>query len=879
MKLSHLFCLVLASTTLMAQGQEIVRKKYTAVPVNPHAPVIDGRMDDTCWDKACCAGDFIQRDPVEGVTPSQQTDFRVCYDTRNLFVLIRAYDSEPDKIMQEVARRDDIHRSDMVGIILDTYFDRRTAFEFTVNASGVKYDGLISNDSYDTIDESWDPVWETATSIDDSGWVVEMRIPFSQLRFAAKEEQVWGMQVYRYIHRGQESSQWQFISKNSPGYVSNFGDLDGIRGISTPRRVELLPYVVSRYNRYEPEQGNPFAPGSDLFSGAGLDGKIGFSANLTMDFTINPDFGQVEADPSEVNLTAFETFYREKRPFFIEGKNIFQFPLAIGDSDFSLETLFYSRRIGRHPQHEPDLNDDEYMDLPQQTSILGAGKVSGKTSGGWSIGVLDALTAREIAKIDSAGTGREETVEPVTNYLVGRLQKDFNRGDTYFGGLFTATNRNINKTYLDYINHSAYTGGVDFVHQWKNKTYFLDLKLAGSHVRGQRDAILELQTASARYFQRPDAEHLTLDSNRTSLSGYGGTFNIGRQGTGRWRYALGTLWRSPGFELNDVGYLRRADIAMQFIWVGYRINDPVGIFRRISVNLNQWSGWNFGRDNIFKGGNINGGGQFQNYWEFWLGINRETDGLSPYALRGGPALIYEGGWNSWVSIESDSRKSWQVEISNSNHWTDDNISHYHQYDLELFLKPSPRFNISVTPFYSLNQDNLQYVDTYQKGEADRYIMAYLDQQTFGLVFRLNYSLTPELSIQYYGQPFISTGKYSHFKRVTDSRADRYEDRFHTFQKSEMYYDANYEAYQVDEDQDGLVDYYIELPDFNFKEFKSNLVIRWEYRPGSLIYLVWSQGRSVEDSYGDFSARRDIRNLYNTVPDNIFLIKFNHWFSL
>jgi len=864
---------------LIGQSNQIERRTYEVFKTKIHSLKLDGKPNDPIWEKICCGDSFIQIEPNEAEKPLEKTEFKICYDDQNLYVIIFAYDKEPENIMSLISRRDDVGRSDLVGIILDTYFDKRTAFEFTVNPAGVKFDGVFSNDERYEIDETWDPVWEVVTSVTDSGWVAEMRIPFNQLRFPEDREQLWGLQVYRYIHRNQEFSAWQFIPQNASGFVSHFGYLQGISNITIPKRVEILPYTVSKLHNYEPEEGNPFAPGQNSGLKAGMDGKIGLSGNITMDFTINPDFGQVEADPSEVNLTAFETFFQEKRPFFIEGKNIFQFPLGIGDGDFARETLFYSRRIGRSPQHEPDLDDPEYMEYPEHTSILGAAKISGKTSKGWSIGILNALTAEEISKIDSVGYRREETVEPFTNYFVGRVQKDLNLGNTTFGSMFTATNRNINQSYLNYINRSAYTGGFDILHQWKNKTYFFDLKTSFSHIRGHREAILEVQTASARYFQRPDADHLNLDSSLTYLSGHGGSINIGKQGNSKWRYILGGIWRSPGLELNDVGYLQQADRAMQFFWIGYRNLTQTSIFRRMSLNINQWNGWNFGGERLFTGGNINGGGQFTNYWEFWMGINREGDGLSTWLLRGGPTMRYEGGWNTWYNISSDSRKSWQVEFGGFNHLNDDQISKRQDLWLELFLKPSARFNLSIGPFYNINKNNLQYVDTVEKDDEDRYILSRLYQKTFGLVFRLNYSITPELSIQYYGQPYISAGEYSQFKRVTDSRAAQYDDRFREFAESEISYDMEEELYQVDENGNGIIDYTFDLPDFNFKQFRSNLVVRWEYRAGSILYLVWSQAATVEDSHGDFALARDMKHLITSSQENIFLLKLNYWFSL
>ncbi len=863
--------------TAFARSREIQRKIYVVHHINPHAPAIDGQTKDVVWKKAMFGDGFVQKDPVEGAPASEKTYFKIMYDEKNLYVLIRAYDSEPDKIACRLSRRDDIEDSDVVGVMLDSYNDKRTAFEFSLNAAGVKEDAVLTDDSDDG-DRSWDPVWEAHAAVDDSGWIAEMRIPFNQLRFAKNGEYHWGLEVYRYIHRKKELTEWQPIPKAASGFVSGFGQMEGLKNISTSGRIEVLPYSVSKASTYEKEAGNPFSVGRESHFTGGLDGKIGLSGNMTMDFTINPDFGQVEADPSEVNLSAFETFFEEKRPFFIEGKNIFQFPLGLGDNSFAKETLFYSRRIGRQPQYEPDLSDDAWIRTPGQTSILGAVKLSGKTARGLSVGVLDAVTAEENADISLYGNKNRVVVEPLTNYFVGRLQKDLDEGNTSLGGMITSTNRNINHSYLNFLDRSAYTGGFDFMHQWKNKNYFMNFKMSFSHIRGDKEAILDAQTSSVRYYQRPDAHYVSVDSNRTSLSGYGGTFNIGKQGGGHWQYILGTVWRSPGFELNDLGYLREADNMMQFLWVGYRIYNPVSVFRNVSINLNQWNGWDYGGEKLFAGGNINGGAQFLNYWGFYLGIDRDGPSLSHADLRGGPSLRNEASWNNWYSVYSDSRKKWQFSLDGNNSWRDDRISGSHSLNLNLAVKPANNLTFSFGPFYQWGIDNLQYVDTPDKAGPARYIMAKMDQKTLGMVFRLNYSITPNLTIQYYGQPFVSAGRYSQFKRITHPRAAKYDQRFRNFDENQISYDAEDEIYRVDENRDGITDYSFDLPDFNFKQFQSNLVIRWEYNPGSQLYLVWSQGRTISDAFGRFSVKRDFRDMFSYAPDNIFLLKFNHWFS-
>ncbi len=853
------------------------RKIYVTSPINPHPPVIDGKLDDPVWDKVIWGGDFIQRSPDEGKEPSQVTAFKILYDDKNIYIAVRAYDKEPERIEKRMSRRDDIE-GDSVEIHLDSYFDHRTAFGFMINAAGVKGDCVISNDG-DNWDDTWDPIWYVKTDVDELGWTAEMRIPLSQLRFGKKANQIWGLQVLRNLFRKQETSNWQLISQKVSGWVHMFGELHGIKGIKGQRQVELTPYSVGKAQRFKREEGNPFATGSLSHLYSGLDGKIGLTSDLTLDFTINPDFGQVEADPSVVNLTAFETYYDEKRPFFIEGRNILNFQIMGGDGDFSRDNLFYTRRIGRTPQYDPETEDEEYLDKPESTTIIGAFKITGKTKSGISIGIIDSITARESGQISYLGQHSDVVVEPLTNYFGLRLQKDYNKGNTIFGGIITATNRSIKNEELNFLHDAAYTGGFDFIHQWKNKTYYFSLKTVVSHVKGSKEAILETQESSVRYFQRPDTDHVSVDPDRTSLSGYGGTMNFGKGGNAGLRFSTGVTWRSPGLELNDMGYLRRADAIMQWIWANYRISKPFSVFRQISFNFNQWMGWDFGGEQIFKGGNMGMWGEFKNYWSFSLGINRQGESLYTSGLRGGPALRWPGGWNSWYSVNTDSRKKLRFFIGTYHYYQDQNNSRANGFDIGATFRPNKALSLSVSPSYEYNLEELQYVTTAELDAGDKYVFARIDQKILGLTCRLNLSLTPDLSIQFYGQPFISSGKYSEFKQITDSRAKEYDNRFHGYIGNEINYDPDTEEYYVDENLDGVEDYSFEKPDFNFLQFRMNLVLRWEYIPGSALYLVWSQGRTGTSSVGDFAFREGIRDLFNIYPHNVFLIKFSYCFQL
>ncbi|MFQ5791785.1 MAG: DUF5916 domain-containing protein, partial [Acidobacteriota bacterium] len=802
---------------------------------------------------------------------------RILYDERNLYVAIRAHDTEAELIETRVTRRDD-RQGDQVAIYIDSYFDQRSAFAFNVSSAGVKTDLFVSDDG-ENEDESWDAVWYVGVQRDGEGWTAEMAIPLSQLRFSIQEEPVWGIQVWRWLHRKEELSGWQFIPKEAPGMVYWYGELRGLAGIEPHRQVEIVPYTVAQMERFEKEDGNPFATGRSRSLAAGLDGKIGITNDLTMTFTVNPDFGQVEADPSEVNLTTFETFFAEKRPFFIEGRNILDFRLMGGDGDFSQDNLFYSRRIGRRPRHELETDDDEHVNMPDNTSIVGAWKLTGKTRSGLSVGILESVTSQEYAQIDHLGEGRLETVEPLANYFVGRIQKDFHRGDTIVGGMFTATNRSLDNQETDIWHRAAYTGGFDFRQGFRNRNYVLSVKGIFSNVRGDAGTILKAQESSVRYFQRPDGEHVSVDPTRTSLSGHGGTVDFGKEGSGHIRFSTGVTWRSPGLELNDVGFLRTADRILQWSWLGYRVWEPFSIFRSLNVNVNQWRGWDFGGTNLFDGGNINGSLQFKNYWSVGAGINRQGESLSTNELRGGPALALPGGWGSWFNIRSDNRKALRFNVGGWNFWGDGRSRRTRNFWFGATYRPRDALSISFRPSVSRNNRELQYVGTEEFGTGERYLFGNIRRTTLAMTFRLSYSVTPNLSIQYYGQPFLSSGDYFGFKRITSPRAGAFEERFQPFSEDEIRFDSGEGEYLVDENRDGVADYRFDDPDFNFREFRSNLVIRWEYSPGSTLFVVWSQQRAGDGETGVFSFGDDVNALFRVHPHNVFLVKFSRRFAL
>jgi|WetSurMetagenome_2_1015567.scaffolds.fasta_scaffold09516_7 hypothetical protein len=854
--------------------RKIYQTAYTST-----APVIDGLMNDSCWENVAWGGDFIQIQPYESKPPTQQTAFKIMYDDNNLYVFIRAYDTEPQKISRRLSRRDNFD-GDMVEINIDSYYDKQTAFSFTAMASGTKGDEAVTQNG-NNWDANWNPVWYLKTSIDHEGWNAEMRIPFSQLRFGKKDEHVWGMQVTRHIFRLEERSTWQFIPKGSPGSVHLFGELHGINNIKPKKQVELLSYTVGRLERFAKEEGNPFLDGKSSTLSFGLDGKAAITNDLTLDFSINPDFGQVEADPSEVNLTAFETFLSERRPFFIEGKNIYKFEPSKTNviGKMGSDNLFYSRRIGRYPHYSPDVSDSEYVDMPESSRILGALKLSGKTKNGLSIGILESVTALEKAEIDNAGIRRKESVEPLTNYFVGRMQKDFNKGETVLGGIFTAVNRDIHDTVLNFIHTAAYTGGLDFKHSWDERTWYLAGNAEFSNVHGKEEAIIATQESSARYYQRPDAKYLSVDSTLTSLSGYGGTLRLGRSSQKKIQFETSFTVRSPGLEFNDIGYMRYSDIIHHGTWVGYYLREPFFIFRNFYLNTNYWMYWNFSGKLLSALTNLNFNSQFKNRWSVNGSCSRWGQNISISLLRGGPSFTLPGSTEMNLNISTDDSKKLSMYVGNYHNIADQKYSLYHEYWMGFDIQPMNALSVSLETDYMVLDNQLQYVETTDMDDDPRYIFAELNQKTIYFTFRLNYTFTPELSLEYYGQPFISAGKYTHYKKITNPHAGKFINRYQTFSNTEISYNATDNDYAIDEQIDGITDYTFDNPDFNFRQFCSNLVLRWEYLPGSTLYLVWSQGRTSDATNGVFSYGNDMKELFGVTPHNVFLLKFSYWFSI
>ncbi|MFN2439372.1 MAG: DUF5916 domain-containing protein [Chitinophagaceae bacterium] len=863
-----------------AQDSTIVRKKYFTKQLTSTV-TLDGIPDEEAWNAVEWGGDFTQYQPNEGKPPSQQTNFKILYDDKALYIAYRAHDTSPDSIVKRMGRRDEFP-GDWLEINIDSYHDLRSAFSFTLSVSGVRSDEFLSNES--NWDPSWNPIWFAKTHIDDKGWTAEVKIPFSQLRYDNNPEKIWGIQLMRRLFRKEERSTWQYIPQNTGVWVSRFGELHGLKNIPFHRQVEIAPYVIAQADKYKKEEGNPFAKGFDTKLTGGLDGKVAVTNDLILDFTINPDFGQVEADPSQVRIDGFQNFFDEKRPFFIESRNIFNYQLtgAQTGGDFNADLLFYSRRIGSSPHGFPNLNNGEYVKYPQNTSILGAAKFSGKTKKGWSIGVLESITQREMATIDNGGQKRKELVEPLTSYFVGRLQKDIKSGNTIVGGIVTAVNRENGLN--DILHRSAYTGGLDFLHHWKNRTWYVRGNIVFSHVQGSKEAILNTQTGFEHLFQRPDANELSVDSNRTSLTGMGGTVRFGKSGgkSGKMgqvlQFETGLTLRSPGLELNDIGFMLTSNEINHFTWAGLHFQKPFSIFRNARVNYNHWTRWDYSGKFIYLQFNTNSHAVFKNYWQAGTGLTWNPYDISNNALRGASSIRRPAGIAHNIYVTSDTRKKVYANFNVFNFWGFENSVQGNNLNLSLSFQPLDALRISLGGSYSYNWRRLdQFVSSATFNSSNRTIVGEVKQKTLRFTGRINYNITPDLTVQYYGQPFITRPLYNHFAYVSDPLAKKYDDRFHVFNPGEISF--NNGVYAIDENNDGITDYNFSKPDFNFVQFRSNLVVRWEYRAGSELYLVWSQGNTA-DAFDDLDtplASSLFDNAFAEQSRNIFLIKWTYRF--
>ena len=822
---------------------------------------------------------FVQLEPDNGKPATEDTDVWVAYDDAALYVAARLWDSQPDSIVARMGRRDAYSNSDQFQVIIDAYNDKRSGFLFVINPSGAIQDGKFYNDSWS--DDSWDGIWDGKTTIDEYGWTAEIRIPYSQLRFNQQEEYVWGIHLGRKIQRKNEQDLFTYIERGESGLVSHAATLKGIRNIQPPKRREFTPYITSGYSALPSEKDNPFFNGRDANFGIGTDIKVGIGSNLTVDATINPDFGQVEVDPSVINLSAYETYYQEKRPFFVEGADIFSFgrggPTNRWGFNFSEPSFFYSRRIGRPPRG--GVETDGWVNNPSATSILGAAKLSGKLNGDWSIGGLSALTNQEFARINEDGAIRTQEVEPLASYNLLRTQKEFNDGLQGLGLIGTHVYRRFDDQSLRAVlsdNASAF--GID---GWTFLNAEKEWVIAGwggfTTVSGLQNRMLDLQHSSSHYFQRPDADHVEVDSGMTQMTGYASRFMLNKEKDHvQMNAALGII--SPGFESNDLGMNYSTDHINIHAVTGYRWYDPGKIFRNVRLNVAYASNHDFSgvktSENVFLFGWL----QFLNYWSFdgFMGLDAET--LSNTELRGGPRVIDPGGAFINFGVNSDHRKNVVFGL-HMNAGGDEAGSYDSGLSGWVELKLGNRLNLELNPNYSIARNMEQYVTAIEDANAiemygNRYVVAQLDRKTLSADFRLDYTFTPRLSLQAYFQPFIAVGTYSGFKEF--KRPESYEFLVYEEDEDATITLAN-DVYTIDptgeDDSDAFT---IDNPDFNYKALVGTAVLRWEFSPGSTLYLVWTHNGYDDQHPGNFQLGRDLKDLFAATADDVFAIKATYW---
>ncbi len=816
-----------------------------AIPAGSDPIRVDGDLGEAAWSRARAVTEFQQRDPDEGAAPTHATQVRVLFDATSLYVAIEAHDPEPEKIAGLLTRRDESSPSDWVSILVDSYHDRRTAYEFGVNPVGVKYDRYWFNDTNN--DRGWDAVWDVAATRGPQGWRAEFRVPFSQLRFKAGDLETVGFAVVRTVAHTNEISTWPLLARSASGYVSSFGALRGVVLGGTQKKLELAPYLLGQMTTAPVASNDPLRSSPDPAASLGVDLKYQVAPGFTLTGTINPDFGQVEADPAVVNLGAFETFFAERRPFFVEGSGNFSF--NVDCSDGACTGLFYSRRIGRAPRGFASAPDGGFAEQPSQSTILGAAKLTGR-AGAFSIGILNAVTAREEAQvIERPGSPIARTgVEPATSYTIGRASREF-ANSSRLGFMVTSTNRRLTDE-LAFVPNTAVTGGVDADWRLGKGTYSVTGFWSGSTVRGSADAIDRLQRSTVHSFQRPDADHVVYDPTRRALNGHAGALNLNKISGQASRFSSNFSYKSPGFEINDLGFLSRADDVSMSNWYQVRNDRPGRIVRNVRLNFNQWAGWNFAGDRRFSGVNVNAHWVFMNNWSVGTGVNVNTRGFNDRLTRGGPGGYVNGNLNQWGYFSTDSRRT--VSSGVDFNWFNDR-----QGSSNVGLSPSvtwrPNTSLQVQTAFnvSANVSDAQWVTNLDTAAGPRYVFGRIDQKTVGITARVNYTLGPTLTLQIYARPFVSAGVYTNFKALADGRAASYADRYAPYAHT-----AN--------------------PNFNFLSFRTTNVLRWEYRPGSALFVVWQQGREDVTAQGNFQLGRDLGDAFAAPATNVLLVKFSRW---
>ena len=880
--LLFLYCVSLQHSLLPSNNTS--DKQIVAVRTN-NKIVVDGLLTEQVWQNPGYA-ELEQQDPDQGLKPSQESKFWVAYDDEAIYFAAKYYDISPDSIMARLVRRDFIwgDPSDGCVLYLDSYNDDRSGYFFYVSAAGALADGLIENDVKQPNDLSWDAVWEGVPRIDQEGWSIEMKIPYSQLRFNEGDKQVWGINVERFISRRFETDLLAYPPRNESGFASRFPALVGIEGINPPARIELLPYVTGQAEYINNIPGDPFNSGKEYQTGIGLDLRAGLGSSLTLNGTINPDFGQVEVDPAFVNLTDVEYSFEEKRPFFTEGVSIYRFGRGGATNSVSFNwsspSIFYSRRIGRGP--EGSLPEYDYADMPNGTHILGAAKISGQVYDSWKMGTIHALTQREFANIDVGGNKSSAEIEPLTYYGVFRAQRDFNGGDQGIGLLTTFTNRFFkDRSLQNSINKNAFVLGTDgWTFLDDENTYVLTGWAALSNVNGTKERMISLQKSSLHYFQRPDASHIEVDSSTTSLTGYSGRLMINKN-RGRWTFNTAVGFISPKYEVNDLGYGSYSDLIDAHFFTSYRWNDPTDFYQNAGIHAATFICYDFGGNRTSQGYWLASYLTLRDYYGGNISFSYEPSTLNARRTRGGPLTLNPESKSVSFELNTDNRVWWVAYGGADLSFGEDETSHSFYTTFE--FKVLPTLTLALGPQFSKDVLETQWINNFNDETATetyskRYVFAHLDQTTFAADIRADWIINPKLSFQIYVQPFIASGKYVDFKYLAKPKSYdfiTYGEEGSTIE--EKISSGGNVSYILDSDGEGPSESItIGNPDFNYISLRGNAVLRWEYLPGSTLYLVWTQSRQDVDQTGEFNFGKSMNDLIGVKPDNIFMLKVTYW---
>jgi len=843
-------------------------REVKALPLKGRTIQLDGKLNEKAWKTANYTSGFIQRSPDEGDKATEKTKIAFYYSKKALYIGARMYSKHPSQIHAQLSRRDDLGNGERIIIALDTYLDRRTSRSFAVSASGVRADYFQPRDkiSYRSRDYSYDPVWTAESHIDSLGWTAEMRIPFTQLRFKNRKRQVWGLDINRYLPHKNEDAYWVMVPQDSTGWASHFGLLTNIKQVVPHKRLEFRPYVAGdALLKGDVNPQNPFKNNLNWTGRIGGNVKLGLGPNMTLNGTINPDFGQVEADPAQVNLSAYETFFEEKRPFFTENQQIFDV--------LHHDSYFYSRRIGAPPSLHPDA---DFVDEASNTSIIGASKITGRTPSGLTIGALAALTANETAKTYNLATQKfnEMRVEPLTGYSVLRLQQQFGPNSSTVGGILTGVYRNLHdgSQLSNQLDRSAVTGGADWNLRFQGGKYELSGDAGFSHVSGTSQAITELQKSSARYYQRPDATYLTLDTTRTSLSGYRASLRFSKNSGRHWLWNISGSTKSPGFELNDTGILFNTDQIHTGAGLNYRENTPGSWYQSYHTGINFDSKWNYGGIRTGSQVQLDGGIKWKNFWSTYIGFEYHPRSLDDNLTRGGPLMGSGRQWGFRSHFSTNRSSNVFGEFS-----FDYNSSEFGSWRYR--IQPSIRFqtggrwSYSIQPEFSRRTETRQYITTLSNGPAatygNHYIFSSIDRTTLSLQFRLNYAFSPDLTVEMYAEPFVASGNYYHPGELPSPRSyqlDYYEVQGKT-QDGDFIIKRDNNQFQVPNN------------DFLVTSFRSNIVLRYQWRRGSTFYLVWQQDRFTERALNRFVKPGDLVNAIGQTGDNLVAVKFTYWFPV